>query len=148
MTPVRVSAPTEDEQVLQSCQNLNFTLLLLDKAMGTEAGVVCVLTEQQFHLSTGLSCLLPCFSFFKFWTKPLTLWKYKFPQPSQIGWNCNFPYSLLWSINWAGIRHNSSRTMSNSSGFSVHSSTLLSYNYPFYFHQDLHACISFHLPKG
>lgn len=34
MTPVRVSASTDDEQVLQSCQNLNFTYLLLDKVMG------------------------------------------------------------------------------------------------------------------
>lgn len=40
MTPVCVSAPTDDEQVLQSCQNLNFTRLLLDEAMGTEARVL------------------------------------------------------------------------------------------------------------
>lgn len=70
--PVRVSAPTDDEQVLQSCHNPDFTSLLLEKAAGTTGArerVVCMLTEKQFSsvyriiLLTGVLIIL--FIFFK-----------------------------------------------------------------------------------
>lgn len=53
MTPVCASAPTDAEQVLQSCKKLNFTWPLPDKATGTTEA------RQQFvcWLKNSVTCL-------------------------------------------------------------------------------------------
>lgn len=96
----------------RAAKKLNFTWLLLDKAMGTtEARQRFACWLKKFHLSTEFSCLLSCY-IFKILNKK-TRRKYKFPTciANNVKMFVIFLYSAFWSINWAEVRHNSKRTI-------------------------------------